>query len=190
MNAGHALAYVEVFDVLTTEQCERLIVAHQGQLERSTVRGAGGARYTHPARTSSSAKIDRLPEPIGEALALPLWRFTGLPTSHHERWEILRYNEGERFGPHFDLLPTCDGSGQRLYSAAITLRAPERGGELEFPSAGLCFAPERGKLLCWANTTRTGAQEPAALHASRPVLAGTKWALVTWIRANAIEGQT
>ncbi len=174
---------VELRNVLTPEQCSALISAFADTLFHSMVGGYDGQRIVHHNRTSSSVKIESgVPETLRERVA----SLCGLPIENQERWEIIRYNVGEHFSPHYDFLPKPDASGQRLFSAVLFLQAPELGGATEFPHLGRSFEPEQGKLLLWRNT-ESGGCCAAALHASAPVLRGTKWSLVTWIRERRVQ---
>jgi prolyl 4-hydroxylase len=130
-------------------------------------------------RTSSSLKIEHkeLPEDVREVLAVRVGALTGLPVENQERWEIIRYLEGEHFGAHHDVpIP----GGQRLFSVVVALRAPEAGGQLWFQAHSWTLAA--GSLIVWRNMRVNGTRDPSARHASLPVERGTKWSLVTWVR--------
>lgn len=179
-----ALQYELAADVLTVEQCERLITLFGDRVVRSTV-GLGAQRAVSVVRTSSSFKIEHgeMPEDVLEVLTPCVEGITGLPAENQERWEIVRYREGEHFGQHYDLVPTPGANGQRLFSAVVSLRAPEAGGRLWF--RGHEWALAAGSLLVWRNLRADGALDRSARHASLPVTQGTKWSLVTWIRSAA-----
>lgn len=183
------LSYTELRDVLSEEQCERLITMFGDRVQRSMV-GNAVYRTRSSIRTSSSLKIEHaeLPQDVREVLSALVAKWTALPIENQERWEIIRYREGEHFGPHYDFYPRRrKGNDPRLFSVATTLRAPLVGGALVFPTAGLRFEPERGKLVMWRNTNLDGTLAKESSHASLPVMAGTKWSLVTWVRAHRVQ---
>lgn len=92
-----------------------------------------------------------------------------------------RYCAGEYHPRHFDTYAV----GDRLLvaTAMLCLTAPEAGGETVFPAAApaLRMTPKAGRLLMWRNVLADGSDDPAALHESLPVLAGTKTTLTAFI---------
>ena len=46
----------------------------------------------------------------------------------------------------------------------------------------MIIKPETGKLVIWDNTLEDGSGDPNSLHAGLPVIAGTKYIAVIWIR--------
>lgn len=186
-----SLGLMELPGVLSVEQCERLIMLFGGTVERSLIRDpAPGARVESEVRTSTSAKVglDALPQDVHTSLLECVAEACGLPVEHQEPWEIIRYEVGQRYFPHFDFVPSSHPSGQRLYSALLYLRAPEAGGETAFHLVGRSVAPEVGKLLVWPNTIPgTDKLLVASLHSARPVERGEKWSFAGWIRARPYE---
>lgn len=113
---------------------------------------------------------------IVETLA---WR----PT-HMQPCSIISYGPGHEYLPHCDYFTdeqialnrehAGDLGGQRIATLLVYLRAPERGGETEYPYSGLLVRGRRGMAVVHYNVA-DGAPDPASLHAGRPVLEGEKW---------------
>jgi prolyl 4-hydroxylase len=47
--------------------------------------------------------------------------------------------------------------------------------------------PKKGRALAWKNLKDDGSPDYESLHAGLPVLAGTKWIAVVWIRENKFD---
>ena len=89
----------------------------------------------------------------------------------HEGYNMLKYNTGEEYKAHYDG-PT--GSG-RCVSAILYLNNDFEGGEIEFVNFNLKLKPEAGVLYLFPSNY-------AYRHIAHPVISGTKYALVTWIK--------
>jgi prolyl 4-hydroxylase len=176
---------VETPDVLSAVKCERLINEFGGNIKPSMV-GLPGRRYVSRLRNSYGAPVAPLPEWASE-VPERVAAIAGMPNTHNERWQIVRYRAGEEFRPHMDFLQNPAPNGQRQYTALLYLRAPEQGGETVFIELGRRIEPVRGKLLVWQNATDQGRLIKTSLHASRPVTSGEKWVLVTWVRSRPYD---
>merc|ERR1712083_559067 len=109
----------------------------------------------------------------------------GVPPRNFESLEFLEYGPGQHYVAHDDAGPIDHaGAGHRVLTAFMYLSDVQRGGETDFPTAGLRITPEKGKLIVWSNV-RNGMLEinPFAKHASLPVKAGQKFAMNLWIHA-------
>jgi len=72
--------------------------------------------------------------------------------------------------------------GQRAKSALVYLNDDFTGGETEFPKINIRVSPQKGKLVLWDNTFEDGNPDHDSLHAGLPVISGTKYIAVIWIR--------
>jgi prolyl 4-hydroxylase len=167
-------------NALSKEQCERVISLFGHVVTRSLV--GVRTRSESNTRTSSSFKIERLPEDVELALSERVATISRLPASHQETWELIRYNHGEKFDPHYDSYTRQ----RRLFSVVVYLISPVSGGETVFPLLNRSIAPIQGTLVAWPNY-KNGRIIEAALHGSSPVISGVKWALVTWVRAVSLR---
>jgi hypothetical protein len=90
-------------------------------------------------------------------------------------YEMLRYQEGERFGLHTDAILGGE-EGFRQLSALIYLNDDYTGGETAFPRQGVKFKGGAGDLLVFPSNF-------CYPHEAMPVTKGTKFAVVTWFVA-------
>jgi predicted 2-oxoglutarate/Fe(II)-dependent dioxygenase YbiX len=93
----------------------------------------------------------------------PLW---------HEGYSLLRYQPGQEYKAHYD-----GGSSHvsRIVSAICYLNDDYEGGEIEFPFFNVKIKPLAGMLILFpSNFSYT--------HIAKPVISGTKYNLVTWLR--------
>jgi predicted 2-oxoglutarate/Fe(II)-dependent dioxygenase YbiX len=89
---------------------------------------------------------------------------------------MLRYKQSQEYKAHYD-----SGSLMgRCISALVYLNSDYEGGDLEFPNFGLRIKPQSGMLVLFPSNF-------AYVHASTPVVEGTKYALVTWIKDREIN---
>jgi|TARA_B110000908_G_C10264681_1_gene462525 hypothetical protein len=92
-----------------------------------------------------------------------------------EDYSLLRYSGGQQYHAHHDGVP----SNARVISAICYLNDDFVGGELEFPNFDIKIKPQAGMLILFPSNY-------AYQHIAHPVTDGSKYALVTWIKAHAI----
>lgn len=90
---------------------------------------------------------------------------------YHEGYNLLKYSGGQEYHRHYDGT-TITG---RIISAICYLNNDFEGGELEFPHFKLKIKPQPGMLILFPSNF-------AYSHIAHPVTAGSKYAIVTWIR--------
>ena len=171
---------------LSNEDCQAIIDCAGERLEQSGLLGTQRENY----RTSSGAWLrpNDLPEQVGKLRGI-VSDITGLPATHQESVQVLRYEVGQEYREHQDFWhPNTDyydaqmeRGGQRSWSVMVYLNTVEGGGGTGFPKLGLAVEAEEGKLLAWQNTI-DGELNYDSLHAGLPVTAGRKWVAVTWVR--------
>jgi Rps23 Pro-64 3,4-dihydroxylase Tpa1-like proline 4-hydroxylase len=89
----------------------------------------------------------------------------------HENYQLLKYRSGEEYKAHYD-----GGTNiGRCISAICYLNDDYVGGELEFTNFNIKIKPKAGMMLLFPSNY-------AYRHIAHPVVSGTKYALVTWIR--------
>jgi len=94
--------------------------------------------------------------------------------SHDTGYELLKYEAGQFFGPHVDIIYNSDKFNRRRLSMLIYLNNNYTGGELNFPRHGMMLKPDVGDILMFPS-------EFMYPHESLPILSGTKYAVVTWL---------
>lgn len=190
-----------VHNFLSHKMCDDIIQSalDSGDMQRSTI---GSQQDTSTARTSSTVwmKEDECPDPL-RLIADKVSSITGLPTSHMENLQVVRYDPGQEFKMHTDHQNSfndleCRG---RLATCLIYLAEPSSGGETWFPEIkshdddrGVLVAPTRGSaVMFWNTVEKPGCPDYSAdmflnvdnrlLHAGLPASAGEKWVCNRWI---------
>jgi len=114
----------------------------------------------------------------------------GLPLAHFEPVNVLHYDPGQEFEPHFDFIdPTVAHfaedlarRGQRVATALVYLNDGYEGGETAFPRLEFRHKGDRGDLMVFFNLDAEGRPDERTLHAGAPTTKGEKWVLSQWIR--------
>jgi prolyl 4-hydroxylase len=99
--------------------------------------------------------------------------------------QLVRYAEGQYFGPHTDYFkPTdknVDDAGQRLFTGLAYLNDDFEGGETVFNLLNLTIRPRRGRMVFWRNLDFAARPDPRTVHRADPVRAGRKLACNMWV---------
>lgn len=95
----------------------------------------------------------------------------GLTTEWHDTWSLLKYNEGQFFTNHVD----DDIVYHRRVSTTYYMNDDYTGGEINFPRWGLSIKPEKHDLLIFPSIYTYN-------HSVSPVLSGTRYAVVGWLK--------
>lgn len=178
-------------DVLSHEECSELIQRSEEKLARSTTvdpqtgkeivienRSSFGT-FFHLNENDFIANIDRR---LSELLR---W-----PVDHSEGIQILRYQVGGEYRPHFDYFPpenSGSGShlsqgGQRIGTLVMYLNDVDEGGETIFPEIGLSVIPRRGHAVYFGYLNSSNEVDPLTLRGGASVRRGVKWIATKWLR--------
>jgi prolyl 4-hydroxylase len=177
--------------VVTPEECAQLVELARPRLERSTVADARtGKDVVSTRRTSLGMFFRPMENDLVARLDRRLAEVTGLPVENGEGLQILYYEVGAEFPPHFDFLQPSNKanqessarSGQRVSTLIAYLNDVEEGGETAFPNAGWTVFPKRGNAVYFEYCNSRGQVDPRTLHAGCPVLRGEKWIATKWMR--------
>ena len=172
-----------VFDAfLTSSECRYLIDAAAPLLEPSViVDPATGQLRPHPIRTSEGAAFPLVSEDlVVSALNRRMAVASGTAYACGEPLQVLRYQPGQEYRPHFDALPS--GDNQRVLTMLLYLNADFSGGETLFTETGLRFRGALGDALLFRNARPDGSPDPMSKHAGLPVSDGQKYLATRWIR--------
>jgi prolyl 4-hydroxylase len=180
-----------VHDLLSEQECERLITMSSGKLTRSSVldRRTGGDEVS-AVRTSAGTFFERGENAIVARLEERISALTGLPVDHGEPLQVLHYKPGNEYLAHHDWFDPADpgsaevlrNGGQRVVTLVIYLNDVGAGGETRFPEIGLDIRPQRGSAVYFEYLNAAGDLDPRCLHAGVPVTQGEKWIATKWIR--------
>ncbi len=178
--------------LLTAEDCQALIAIGKEHLQPATVIDEqSGSTSTHSERLSQMSWPEKARYPLLQKVAAGIAQFTGIPESHQEPLQILRYGVGGEYRPHFDGFaegnPTLQQGGNRQLTLILYLNQGMEGGETTFPELGISIFPLAGAGVLFRNLNPQGLREPLSLHAGRPVTRGEKWIATQWIRQGVYQ---
>lgn len=187
----HAPEWVVFENLLTPTECAALIAAAGPRLSRSmTVDTTTGHEQQHHARTSQGMFFERSESELVQRVEARIAKLLKWPAKNGEGLQVLKYNTGEQYLPHYDYFDPLEAAtpallargGQRVATLIIYLQAPDSGGATVFPDLGLQVEPRAGQAVFFSYST----PEPASqsLHGGAPVLAGEKWIATKWLRAH------
>jgi len=178
-------------DFLADEECRELMMAAAGSLSVSAMLDESEGEYVQTAsRSSYGARIERGANGLVRRIESRISKLTSLPIAHGEDLQLLRYQVGEEYRPHFDYFDPATAGGakmlahgsQRLASVIMYLCDVEGGGATLFPELSLAFTPRKGAALLFASMGRDGTLLRTSLHCGCPVTSGEKWIATKWIR--------
>lgn len=192
---------------LSKDECEYLIELAKPHMEKSTVvDSATGKSKDSRVRTSSGTFLKRGRDKIIRNIEKRIADFTFMPVDHGEGLQILHYEVGQKYEPHFDYFLdeyNTKNGGQRIATILMYLSDVEEGGETVFPAAkgnyssvpwwnelsecgkkGLSVKPRMGDALLFWSMKPDATLDPSSLHGGCPVIKGNKWSSTKWIRVN------
>jgi prolyl 4-hydroxylase len=179
-----------IANFLSDKECDHIIKQAKPLLERSTVLSAKGGAID-PRRSSRGMFFPaNSVDPIIKSIDRRIAKWTKLPLEHGEPFQVLCYNKGGEYQPHFDYFNKSQPGGadalarggQRVASLILYLNNPQKGGETIFPKLKIAVAPRKGGALLFFNVTPDGKEDPLTFHGGAPVLEGEKWIMTKWVR--------
>jgi len=178
-------------NVLTPEECKKVIEIGEKYMEKSTTMG----EYKEGYRTSSNAYVsNRYDDPIIQKINLVTEVLTELPQDNQEELCIVRYDQGQEYKVHHDFLDTTFDNdeetknelargGDREITVMFCLNDDmEEGGTL-FTNPNIEIRPKTGRCVIWKNYLN-GKPNWNSEHAGLPVKNGLKYIAVKWVRKN------
>ena len=176
---------------LDEKECAEIIAQASTKLSASqVVESNTGESVPHENRTSWGASFNRGETPLINEIERRIAKITGIPVENGEGIQVLRYEVGQEYKPHYDYFPdeqpgssvhTARG-GQRIATILMYLSTPEEGGATIFPDADMEVAAVEGNALLFRYNTPT--QDTKTLHGGAPVKKGVKWVATKWLRVN------
>lgn len=174
---------IEIRQFVTAEECEIIKALASKNLSRSTV---VGAQDPHPSRTSEGTFLNPNVHPVVSNMYDRVSAMLGVPRSHMENLQVLRYKPGQQYYAHHDsCFDGCDNGNniERYATIIVYLNDDFEGGETEFPEHPISVTPETGKAAVFFNLNRAGtAVLQESLHRAAPPTRGTKWSAAIWVR--------
>lgn len=192
---------------LSVEECEHLKKLARNKLEKSMVAdNESGKSVLSEIRTSSGMFIARGQDAIVNRIEERIATWSFIPKEHGEALQVLRYQNGEKYEPHFDFFHDKENQalgGHRIATVLMYLSNVVRGGETVFPRAfdprekneswsecakkGLSVHPEKGDALLFFSLDTEAAPDVMSLHGSCPVIEGEKWSATKWMHVGRFE---
>ena len=168
--------------VLTDEECDHIIKLAEGHFSRSTVLDHQKLQsVVDEIRTSSTYFIpkscDRIIKKIEKRMAAVL----GVPESHLEPFQVVKYEPGQYFNEHYDWFSPQQverQGSQRQYTIFAYLNTAD--GNTEFPKLELSFKPKKGDAVKWTNCRSLSHRDELTLHRGAPPKEGVKYGLNVW----------
>jgi Rps23 Pro-64 3,4-dihydroxylase Tpa1-like proline 4-hydroxylase len=95
----------------------------------------------------------------------------GIDTEWHDTYGILKYGEGQFFNNHVD----DNVAYHRRISTVYYMNDDYEGGEINFPRYQISYKPKAHELLVFPSFYTYN-------HSVNPVISGTRYAVVSWLR--------
>uniref|UniRef100_A0A7N0TNF6 procollagen-proline 4-dioxygenase n=1 Tax=Kalanchoe fedtschenkoi TaxID=63787 RepID=A0A7N0TNF6_KALFE len=191
----------------TKAECEYLINLAKPHMEKSTVVDSEtGKSKDSRVRTSSGTFLVRGRDKTIRDIEKRIADFTFVPEEHGEGLQILHYEVGQEYKPHYDYFQdefNTQNGGQRIATVLMYLTDVEEGGETVFPAAkgnissvrwwdelsscgktGLSIKPKMGDALLFWSMKPDASLDPSSLHGGCPVIRGNKWSSTKWMRVH------
>ncbi|WP_025895709.1 2OG-Fe(II) oxygenase [Kordiimonas gwangyangensis] len=148
-----------IADFLDGPECRHMIArAKTQEMKRATVSGDTDGVISD-GRTNDVCWLDHADDPACKRIALKVAGLVGVPLTHAEKFQLIRYGVGKEYKPHFDSFDpsttsgqrNMKGGGQRIITVLGYLNKVARGGATEFPKLGISIPLSRAS--CWFSTT-------------------------------------
>ena len=176
---------------ISIEDCNHIIEQSKSSLQQSVVANQKGPGISN-GRKSQNTWLSHKTSPIINNICRKISSLVDIPLTHAEKLQVVYYNEGGLYNPHYDCWDHDNSEkqrrmmkygGQRILTAILYLNNVEDGGETHFPKKNITIQPQIGNLLCFSNCkNNTFIKHPDSLHAGMPVSKGEKWICNLWFR--------
>jgi len=177
--------------LLTHEECDHLIeLANTTNLHDSKVYDPDDSKVSKKVRESKQAWVKATSDPVLDKIADVAARMTDKPRDNQEDVQIVKYEPGGFYNPHYD---ACDGDeghcrtflkrgGQRYATLLVYLSDDFTGGGTHFPKLEFTAVPKKGDAIFFYSTDEQGRLFADSQHGGQPVQTGTKWIANVWVR--------
>ncbi|BFG26761.1 hypothetical protein CerSpe_130350 [Prunus speciosa] len=194
---------------LSEEECDHLIEIAKDKLEKSMVAdNESGKSIESEVRTSSGMFLQKAQDEVVANIEARIAAWTFLPIENGESIQILHYEHGQKYEPHFDYFhdkANQELGGHRVATVLMYLSNVEKGGETVFPNTeaqmsqskdedasdcakqGYSVKPYKGDALMFFSLHPDATTDPSSLHGSCPVIEGEKWSATKWIHVRSFE---
>uniref|UniRef100_A0A7S2P0I7 Procollagen-proline 4-dioxygenase n=1 Tax=Leptocylindrus danicus TaxID=163516 RepID=A0A7S2P0I7_9STRA len=186
--------WVVTFDnFLTDAEADRMIeLGYTEGYKRST--DVGGRKFdgTYDKKVSSTRTSENAwcmskceKDPTSIELLDRIGNVTNIYASHTENFQILKYEESQRYAQHHDYIGHHDSlpCGPRVLTFFLYLSDVEEGGGTRFNKLNIDVVPKKGRALLWPSVINDQPNRPdyRTHHEALPVIKGTKFAANAWL---------
>lgn len=174
-------------EFLEAEKCQYLIDTYKDKCKRSTVVDANGKDVIDPARTSTTYFMPN-DDPVIVGIRRKAAGMAGVPESHVEGLQLVRYSKGEQYKFHYDYFDAIRHN-QREHTFLVYLNDLDlhEGGSTIFKNYGIKVYPRKGRCV-WFRNMLDGKVNPKSLHSGEEVLSDKiKYAVNVWIREKPVD---
>ena len=171
--------------VLSDEECQALIDSAAPRLKQSRLAN----KELSSIRTSSGMFFEENESPLLSVIESRIASLMQLPLAHAEGLQVLRYEPGQEFKPHYDYFAHHNPSSQnnRISTLIVYLNDVEEGGATTFPNLGITVQPVKGSAVYFEYFYNNQAINELTLHSGEPVIRGEKWVATQWMRKQRIR---
>lgn len=175
---------------LTNEECDKIIQLTHNKLFPSKIYSESDDLLYTNSRQSDQCWLYDEDDELVKKISHKVREFTNTPNNYQEPLQIVKYQKGGFFTPHYD---ACEGNedfckrmntpgGPRLYTMLFYLNDDLEGGETSFPLINKSIKPKKGTAILFKNVDDIGNIIRESKHGGNPVINGTKWIANKWIR--------
>lgn len=194
---------------LTHAECDHLMNLARDKLELSMVAdNESGKSIKSEVRTSSGMFLQKAQDEIVADIEARIAAWTFLPVENGESIQILHYEHGQKYEPHFDFFhdkANQELGGHRVATVLMYLSDVQKGGETVFPNSegglsqpkgddwsdcaktGYAVKPNKGDALLFFSLHPDASTDTNSLHGSCPVIEGEKWSATKWIHVRSFD---
>lgn len=195
---------------LTDAECDHLIQLAKDKLEKSMVAdNESGKSIESEVRTSSGMFLNKAQDEVVAGVESRIAAWTFLPVENGESMQILHYENGQKYEPHWDYFHDKANQalgGHRIATVLMYLSNVQKGGETVFPESeikesqpkadedwsecakkGYAVKPKKGDALLFFSLHPNATTDVLSLHGSCPVIEGEKWSATKWIHVRSFD---
>jgi prolyl 4-hydroxylase len=172
---------------LDPQKCQHLIDTYQHMCKRSTVVDAAGKDVVDGGRTSSTYFLPD-EDPVVKEIRARACKMAGVPESHCEGLQLVRYAKGEQYKWHYDWYDAIS-SNQREHTFLVYLNDfdMEDGGSTMFKHYAMKVYPRTGRCV-WFRNMIDGKVNDKSMHSGEEVQSDKiKYAINVWIREKPVR---
>jgi len=182
----------EIPNFLTPDECDQIIKLSQHRLITSKVYNPGDNKTDYSSRVSEQCWLSDAEHSVVDKFSKRARKLTGTGNRYQEQLQVVKYNPGGFFKPHYDACETgrlgdewCEKmdkpNGPRLVTVLVYLSDDFTGGETYFPYLKRSVKPQKGKAVIFYNIDSKKQVIDESMHGGNPVTSGTKWIANKWI---------